>query len=56
MLGRLIATAAMTFVGAYGTQIPTTVWVALLIGVTLFLLVWRIQKNSLVCPNSKVEV
>lgn len=56
MLGRFIATAAMTFIGAYGTQIPTTVWVVLLIGVALFLLVWRIQKNSSVCPNSKVEV
>jgi uncharacterized membrane protein YdjX (TVP38/TMEM64 family) len=56
MLGRFIATAAMTFVGAYGTQIPTMVWVVLLIGLVLFLLVWRIQKNSLACPNTKVEV
>jgi uncharacterized membrane protein YdjX (TVP38/TMEM64 family) len=56
MLGRFIATAAMTFVGAYGTQIPTTVWVVLLIGLVLFLLVWRLQKNSLICSNSKVEV
>lgn len=56
MIGRFIATAAMTFVGAYGTQIPVTVWVVLLIVVLLFLIVWRLQKTSFVCPNIKLEV
>lgn len=55
MIGRFIATAAMTFVGAYGTQIPTTVWVVLLIVLVLFLLFWKLQKNSHLCPNTKVE-
>jgi len=56
MLGRFIATAAMTFMGAYGTQIPMGVWVILLIALVLFLLVWKLQKNFLVCPNTKMEV
>lgn len=55
LVGRFIATAALTFVGAYGTQIPTTVWAVLLIVLVLFLLVWRTQKKSLVCPKTKVE-
>ena len=56
MVGRFIATAAMTFVGAYGTQIPTTVWAMSLIGLVLFLLVWRTQTNFFVCSKTKMEV
>jgi len=56
MIGRFIATAAMTFVGAYGTQIPTIVWAVLLIASVLSLFVWRMRKNSLVCSNTKVKV
>lgn len=56
MIGRFIATAAMTFMGAYGTQIPMSVWVILLIALMLFLVVWKLRKNFLVCPNTKMEV
>ncbi|MGD8402136.1 MAG: TVP38/TMEM64 family protein [Anaerolineales bacterium] len=56
MIGRFIATASMTFVGAYGTQIPRVVWVTLLIAIGIFLLIWKLQKNSFLCPNTNVEV
>ena len=56
MIGRFIATAAMTFVGAYGAQIPVTFWVVLSIVILLFLVIWRMQKNSFVCPNVELEV
>ncbi len=56
MIGRFIATAAMTFVGAYSTQIPAIAWAVLLIVLVLFLFVWRMRKNSLVCSNTKVKV
>ena len=56
MIGRFIATASMTFVGAYGTQIPMAVWVTLLIALGLILLTWKLQKNSFLCPNTNAEV
>ena len=56
MIGRFIATAAMTFVGAYGTQIPTMVWAIVLGVLVLSLLAWKLQKHSLFCPNTKLEV
>jgi len=56
MIGRFIATAAMTFVGAYGAQIPTAVWLVLSIVSVLFLLVWRFQNSSFLCPKSNAEV
>jgi len=56
VIGRFIATAAMTFVGAYGAQIPLLVWVILIVVLILFLLVWRALKNSSICSNAKVEV
>ena len=56
MIGRFIATSAMTFVGAYGTQIPTMVWAIVLVVLALFLLIWRLQKKSFLCPNVKLEV
>lgn len=56
MIGRFIATATMTFVGAYGTQIPIAVWVPLLIALGLFLLTWKLQKKSFLCPNTNAEV
>jgi uncharacterized membrane protein YdjX (TVP38/TMEM64 family) len=56
MIGRFVATVSMTFIGAYGTQIPIVVWVMLLIALGLFLLIWKLQKNSFLCPNTNAEV
>ena len=56
MIGRFIATAAMTFVGAYGAQIPMAVWLVLSVVCVLILLVWRLQNSSFLCPNSNAEV
>jgi len=56
MIGRFIATAAMTFVGAYGAQIPTVVWLVLSVVSVLLILVWRLQNSSFLCPKSNAEV
>ena len=56
MIGRFIATTAMTFVGAYGAQIPTAVWLVLSVVSVLFLLVCKLQNSSFLCPNSNAEV
>jgi uncharacterized membrane protein YdjX (TVP38/TMEM64 family) len=42
MLGRLLATLIASFVGAYGTQIPMTVWAGLAFAVGVGLLIWKI--------------
>jgi uncharacterized membrane protein YdjX (TVP38/TMEM64 family) len=46
VLGRLLATAAMTFVGAYGSQIPLSIWIVLAIALGLGTLVWYVFKNK----------
>jgi uncharacterized membrane protein YdjX (TVP38/TMEM64 family) len=54
MIGRFVATSAMTFVGAYGTQIPVGVWVAVILVVVLLSLAGKYLKNLFVLPTLEV--
>ena len=56
MIGRFVATSAMTFVGAYGTQISVAVWVSLIVVLAIVMLAWRYLKDSCFFPNLKAEV
>jgi len=54
MIGRFIATSAMTFVGAYGTQIPVAAWVIVFLVVVFLMLAGKHFKNMFVSPFMEV--
>jgi len=53
-LGRLMASLATAFVGAYGSQIPVVGWVVLVIAAIVGILVWK--NRSFFHAKTKMEV
>jgi 1-acyl-sn-glycerol-3-phosphate acyltransferase len=50
MIGRFLATTAMTFIGAFGSQIPLSVWVSSGIFVGLVTLAWHLHRKGFRFP------